>query len=212
MTASEEASLATTELVTADVTRSCEGSATSSTSTSLDEYVLRSDLKDVTPDAIDVSDVDEAQRVASEAEAERQISAMEQERIGVEPLVPPGPTPPASSRERRLPSEAWARLPGFWTGLMAASMCSFDLRSPATAAHASLVTVALAVSCSSRSVPWSSTGGSLSRSHGHDGFHESLSIGEFKMEPMLDIDRSFGGIRTGRIPATTSTFRWVRRW
>ena len=126
--------------------------------------------------------------------------------LGSSPSSHPVRRPQLAPRERRLPSEAWARLPGFWTGLMAASMCSFDLRSPATAAHASLVTVALAVSCSSRSVPWSSTGGSLSRSHGHDGFHESLSIGEFKMEPMLDIDRSFGGIRTGRIPATTSTF------
>jgi SNF2 family DNA or RNA helicase len=48
-----------------------------------DEYVSRSDLKDASLDAIDVSDVDEAQRVVAEAEAERMIIESEQERLGV---------------------------------------------------------------------------------------------------------------------------------
>jgi superfamily II DNA or RNA helicase len=56
-----------------------------------DEYVVRSDLKDASASAIDVSDTDEAQRVASEAEAERLIIALEQERLGVVDDVPTRP-------------------------------------------------------------------------------------------------------------------------
>jgi SNF2 family DNA or RNA helicase len=55
-----------------------------------EEYVTRSDLKDASPDAIDISDVDEAQRVASEAEAERLIIAREQQRLGLTPIESDG--------------------------------------------------------------------------------------------------------------------------
>ncbi len=50
-----------------------------------DEYVRVSELKDASPDAVDVSEVDEARRVVSELESERQIIAMEQKRLGLEP-------------------------------------------------------------------------------------------------------------------------------
>jgi hypothetical protein len=48
-----------------------------------DEYVMRSDLKDASAAAVDVSDTDEAQRIASEAEAERAIIQIERSRLGL---------------------------------------------------------------------------------------------------------------------------------
>ncbi len=49
-----------------------------------DEYVRRSELKDVSPDAVDVSNIEAVQRVASQAEAERRIIEIERRRLGVE--------------------------------------------------------------------------------------------------------------------------------
>ncbi len=47
-----------------------------------DEYVRRSELKEIGPDAVDVSSVDEAKRVASIAEEERRIIEAERRRLG----------------------------------------------------------------------------------------------------------------------------------
>jgi SNF2 family DNA or RNA helicase len=54
------------------------------------EYVRRSDLKDATPDAVDVSGVPETREVASQAEDERHIVEREQRRLGlaVTPAAP----------------------------------------------------------------------------------------------------------------------------
>jgi len=52
----------------------------------------RSALKDVTPDAVDVSDVQSAKEVISITEAERRIVELEQKRLGVDPSKQPGPT------------------------------------------------------------------------------------------------------------------------
>jgi superfamily II DNA or RNA helicase len=49
-----------------------------------DEYVRRSELKEISPDAVDVSSVDEAKRVASIAEEERRIIEAERRRLGLE--------------------------------------------------------------------------------------------------------------------------------
>lgn len=49
-----------------------------------DEYVRRSELKEISPDAVDVSSVDEAKRVASIAEEERRIIEAERHRLGLE--------------------------------------------------------------------------------------------------------------------------------
>lgn len=51
--------------------------------TLFNEYVRRSDLKDATPDAVDVSGVDVTREVASQAELERRIVAAEQRRLGI---------------------------------------------------------------------------------------------------------------------------------
>lgn len=48
------------------------------------EYVRRSDLKDATPDAVDVSGVEETRQVAGQAELERRIIESEQRRLGLE--------------------------------------------------------------------------------------------------------------------------------
>lgn len=48
------------------------------------EYVRRSDLKDATPDAVDVSGVEEAREVAGQAELERRIIETEKRRLGLE--------------------------------------------------------------------------------------------------------------------------------
>jgi SNF2 family DNA or RNA helicase len=49
-----------------------------------DEYVRRSELKEISPDAVDVSSIDEAKRVASLAEEERRIIEAERRRLGLD--------------------------------------------------------------------------------------------------------------------------------
>jgi SNF2 family DNA or RNA helicase len=49
-----------------------------------DEYVRRSELKEISPDAVDVSSVDEAKRIASIAEEERRIIEAERRRLGID--------------------------------------------------------------------------------------------------------------------------------
>ena len=49
-----------------------------------DEYVRRSELKEISADAVDVSDVDAAKRTASRAEEERRIIELERRRLGLE--------------------------------------------------------------------------------------------------------------------------------
>jgi SNF2 family DNA or RNA helicase len=49
-----------------------------------DEYVRRSELKEISPDAVDVSSIDEAKRVASIAEEERRIIEVERRRLGLD--------------------------------------------------------------------------------------------------------------------------------
>lgn len=50
-----------------------------------DEYVRKSELKNTSLDAVDVSDVESARRVVSESEAERQIIEVERARLGIVP-------------------------------------------------------------------------------------------------------------------------------
>jgi SNF2 family DNA or RNA helicase len=52
-----------------------------------DEYVRRSELKDISPDAVDVSDLESTKEVASQAEDERRIIELEQRRLGFAPVV-----------------------------------------------------------------------------------------------------------------------------
>ena len=49
-----------------------------------DEYVRRSELKDHSPDAVDVSDLKAAEEVGTQAEAERRIIEMERKRLRTE--------------------------------------------------------------------------------------------------------------------------------
>ena len=49
-----------------------------------DEYVRRSELKDQSPDAVDVSDLKAAQDVGNQVEAERRIIEMERKRLLME--------------------------------------------------------------------------------------------------------------------------------
>jgi hypothetical protein len=49
-----------------------------------DEYVRRSELKDHSPDAVDVSDLRAADEVGSQVEAERRIIEMERKRLRME--------------------------------------------------------------------------------------------------------------------------------
>jgi hypothetical protein len=49
-----------------------------------DEYARRSDLKDITPDAVDISDLTTAAQVASQAENERRIVELERKRLRME--------------------------------------------------------------------------------------------------------------------------------
>jgi hypothetical protein len=46
-----------------------------------DEYVRRSELKEHSPDAVDVSDLKAAEEVGSQVEAERRIIEMERKRL-----------------------------------------------------------------------------------------------------------------------------------
>ena len=55
-----------------------------------DEYVRHSELKDVSPDAIDISDLKATKEVVSQAEAERRIVELEQRRLGFEPAAAGG--------------------------------------------------------------------------------------------------------------------------
>ena len=52
-----------------------------------DEYVRRSELKEISPDAVDVSDVASAKKVVSIAEEERRIVEAERQRLGLEAQV-----------------------------------------------------------------------------------------------------------------------------
>jgi superfamily II DNA or RNA helicase len=58
-----------------------------------DEYVRRSELKDHSPDAVDVSDLKAAQDVGNQVEAERRIIEMERKRLRMEADSPPQPNP-----------------------------------------------------------------------------------------------------------------------
>src|SRR5271167_4282536 len=49
-----------------------------------DEYVRRSELKDQSPDAVDVSDLKAAEEVGTQVEAERRIIEMERKRLRME--------------------------------------------------------------------------------------------------------------------------------
>jgi hypothetical protein len=49
-----------------------------------DEYARRSEMKDISPDAVDISDMSSAKETASQAEAERRILEMEQRRLRAE--------------------------------------------------------------------------------------------------------------------------------
>lgn len=49
-----------------------------------DEYVRRSELKEMTPDAVDVSDLKATQATVSQMEAERRIVEMERKRLRME--------------------------------------------------------------------------------------------------------------------------------
>ncbi len=58
-----------------------------------DEYVRRSELKDQSPDAVDVSDLKAAQDVGNQVEAERRIIEMERKRLRMETDSSPRPNP-----------------------------------------------------------------------------------------------------------------------
>lgn len=52
-----------------------------------DEYVRRSALKEISPDAIDISNLDAAEQVVSLAEEERRIIEFERQRLGLEDAI-----------------------------------------------------------------------------------------------------------------------------
>ena len=58
-----------------------------------DEYVRRSELKDQSPDAVDISDLKAAQDVGNQVEAERRIIETERKRLRMEADSPPQPNP-----------------------------------------------------------------------------------------------------------------------
>jgi hypothetical protein len=49
-----------------------------------DGYVRRSELKDQSPDAVDISDLNAVKEVGSQAEAERRIIELERKRLRME--------------------------------------------------------------------------------------------------------------------------------
>jgi hypothetical protein len=55
-----------------------------------DEYVRRSELKDHSPDAVDVSDLKAADEVGTQVEAERRIIELERKRLRMEAEPAPG--------------------------------------------------------------------------------------------------------------------------
>ena len=52
-----------------------------------DEYVRKSELKDISPDAVDISDLETTRETVSQAEVERRIIEIERRRMGVEPVT-----------------------------------------------------------------------------------------------------------------------------
>jgi SNF2 family DNA or RNA helicase len=56
-----------------------------------DEYVRRSELKDHSPDAVDISDLKAAGEVGTQVEAERRIIELERKRLRMEAESAPGP-------------------------------------------------------------------------------------------------------------------------
>jgi superfamily II DNA or RNA helicase len=52
-----------------------------------DEYVRRSELKDMSPDAVDISDINEARKAGTQAQAEYRIIEMERKRLHLESVV-----------------------------------------------------------------------------------------------------------------------------
>jgi hypothetical protein len=57
-----------------------------------DEYARRSELKDISPEAIDISDIDATKDASTHAQAEYRIIEMERKRLQVEPLAVDGQT------------------------------------------------------------------------------------------------------------------------
>lgn len=55
-----------------------------------DEYARRSDLKDISPDAVDISDLTAAREASTQAENERRILEMERKRLRLEAPLAPG--------------------------------------------------------------------------------------------------------------------------
>jgi hypothetical protein len=54
-----------------------------------DEYARRSDLKDITPDSVDISDLATAKEVAAETANERRIIELERKRLRLEEAEKP---------------------------------------------------------------------------------------------------------------------------
>lgn len=52
-----------------------------------DEYVRRSELKDISPDAVDISDINEAKKAGTQAQAEYRIIEIERKRLHVESVI-----------------------------------------------------------------------------------------------------------------------------
>jgi SNF2 family DNA or RNA helicase len=57
-----------------------------------DEYVRRSELKDLSPDAVDISDINEARKAGTQAQAEYRIIEMERKRLHMESAASVGPS------------------------------------------------------------------------------------------------------------------------
>jgi hypothetical protein len=56
-----------------------------------DEYVRRSELKETTPDSVDVSDLKATKEIVTQAEAERRIIEVERKRLRLESEPPSSP-------------------------------------------------------------------------------------------------------------------------
>lgn len=63
-----------------------------------DEYARRSELKDISPDAVDISDLDATKEASSRAADERRIVEMERKRLRLEGLSMPGSSEPSAPR------------------------------------------------------------------------------------------------------------------
>jgi hypothetical protein len=53
-----------------------------------DQYVRRSELKEISPDSVDISDISATRAMITQAEAERMIVETERRRLGLEPQAP----------------------------------------------------------------------------------------------------------------------------